>query len=107
MGVAFMAFPGLSAKLTGLGGGTDGGRDLVARMFASREIVLGAGYLLSKGPNRKIWSRLALFVDAADTVSGAQSRKAGVPLWAAGAYTAIAAGAAAVGAAKVAKDGLR
>ena len=107
IGTATMLVPGLVVKVMGFGNGTDPGRDVVARMLASREIALGAGYLLSKGPSRKLWARLGLVVDSFDAIAGLKSRStkgAKVPLWAAAGFTAIAAGASMVGAAKVAKD---
>jgi hypothetical protein len=109
LGVTAFLAPGLTARVMAAGTGTDPGRDLMTRIFASREIALGAGYLLSRGQGRTIWARLGLAVDALDVVAGVKSRKPrgdveGVPLWAAGTFSAIAAGAAGLGAAKVAKD---
>ncbi|WP_433333126.1 hypothetical protein [Spirillospora sp. CA-294931] len=103
LGVAAFAVPGLTVKALGLGRGSDPGRDYVTRMFAAREIALGAGYLLSRGPNRRIWARLGLMVDGLDTVNGAKSRQ-GLPLWLAAGATGVAAACTALGAAKVGKD---
>ena len=103
LGAAAFAAPGLTVKLMGMGGGADAGRDYVTRMFAAREIALGAGYLLSKGSGRKIWARLGLVVDTLDTVNGLQSRGR-LPLWVTASAVAIAGGTAAAGAAKVTKD---
>ncbi len=115
VGAATMLAPGLVVKVMGLGNGKDPGRDVVARMLASREIALGAGYLLSKGQGRKLWARLGVVVDSFDAVAGLKSRGAKgaagpggeprrVPLWAAAGFTLIAATGSAIGAAKVAKD---
>ncbi|REE96354.1 hypothetical protein DFJ69_1784 [Thermomonospora umbrina] len=109
IGVAAFAAPGVAARVMGAAGGKDPARDLVTRIFASREIALGAGYLLSRGRGRAAWARLGLAVDALDTVAGVKSRKPrggvrGVPLWASGGFSVIALGAAGLGAAKVAKD---
>lgn len=104
LGAVALLAPGLAARVMGAGGGKDAGRDLVTRIFASREIALGAGYLLSDGRGRTLWARLGVAVDSLDAVSGLKSRKAGVPLWASAGFSAIAAGAVGLGAAKVAKD---
>ncbi|MQY04276.1 hypothetical protein ACRB68_23270 [Actinomadura sp. RB68] len=106
IGVAAFALPGLTVKLMGMGGGSDAGRDYVTRMFAAREIALGAGYLLSKGPNRRLWARLGLVVDSLDTVNGLKSRGR-LPLWVTAGAVGVAGGTAAVGAAKVGRDLLR
>jgi hypothetical protein len=103
LGAVAFAAPGLTARLMGGGGGADGGRDLVTRMFAAREIAVGAGYLLSKGSDRRRWARLGLVVDTLDTVAGLRSRK-NTPLWATAGILAAAGGCTALGAAKVAKD---
>ncbi|MGI5325857.1 hypothetical protein [Actinomadura nitritigenes] len=106
LGLAAFAAPKLTVKAMTSAGGTDPGRDYVARMFAAREIALGAGYLLSDGPGRRLWARAGLLVDSLDTISGLRTRR-GLPLWVTAGATAIAGGAAAVGAAKVARDILR
>lgn len=103
LGTAALVAPGLTVKLMGLGRGSDPGRDFVTRMFAAREIALGAGYLCSREPGRKTWARFGLMVDSLDMVSGLRSRKT-LPLWAIVGASTVAAGAAAVGAAKVARD---
>jgi hypothetical protein len=107
VGAVTLLAPGLVVKVMGLGNGRDPGRDVVARMLASREIALGAGYLLSKGPSRKLWVRLGLVVDSFDALAGLKSRggkEDKVPLWAAAGFTLIAATGSAIGAAKAAKD---
>ncbi|WP_262402453.1 hypothetical protein [Actinomadura sp. CNU-125] len=106
LGVAAFAAPGLTVRAMGMGRGADAGRDFVTRMFAAREIALGAGYLLSGAEGRKLWARLGLGVDSLDTVTGLRGRK-GVPLWAAVGALSVSGSAAALGAAKVAKDVLR
>jgi hypothetical protein len=103
LGAAAFAAPGLSARMMGSPKGVDGGRDILIRMFAAREIALGAGYLLSKDSDRKLWARLGLVVDSLDTVSGLRSRRS-LPLWRAAGAAALAGGVAALGAAKVTKD---
>lgn len=104
LGVSAFLAPALAARTMGGDGRKDPARDLVTRIFASREIALGAGYLLSNEAGRTVWARLGVLVDGLDTVAGLKSRKSGVPLWASGAFSAIAIGAVGIGGAKVAKD---
>ncbi|MGI5204426.1 hypothetical protein ACQEU6_22940 [Spirillospora sp. CA-108201] len=107
LGLAALAAPRLTVKLMGLGGAADPGRDYVARMFAAREIALGAGYMLSGDDSgRRLWSRIGLAVDSVDVMSGLKTRK-GVPLWVTAGAVAVAGGAASIGAAKVARDLVR
>ncbi|MEV5575639.1 hypothetical protein AB0L06_36850 [Spirillospora sp. NPDC052269] len=103
LGLTAFAAPKLTVKAMGLGKDTDAGRDYVTRMFAAREIALGAGYLLSRGHARKTWARLGLVVDGLDTVNGLRSRP-GLPLWVSAGAIGIAGGTAALGAAKVTRD---
>ncbi|WP_067491669.1 hypothetical protein [Actinomadura hibisca] len=103
LGVVAFAVPGLTVKAMRMGSGADAGRDYVTRMFAAREIALGAGYLLSKGEARKTWARLGFGVDALDTVTGLKTRGR-LPLWVTAGAVGVAGGAAGLGAAKVAKD---
>ncbi|MEV4252613.1 hypothetical protein AB0J52_05535 [Spirillospora sp. NPDC049652] len=103
LGLAAFAAPGLTVKAMGLGKEADPGRDYVTRMFAAREIALGAGYLLSRGSARKTWARLGLLVDGLDTVNGLRGRR-GLPLWVSASAIGIAGGTAALGAAKVTRD---
>ncbi|MES9543104.1 MULTISPECIES: hypothetical protein [unclassified Actinomadura] len=104
LGLAALAVPRLTVKLMGLGGGADPGRDLMVRMFAAREIALGAGYLLSGDDSgRRLWARIGLAVDSIDLVSGLKTRK-GLPLWVTAGTAGVAGGAAAIGAAKVGRD---
>ncbi|GAA2435970.1 hypothetical protein GCM10010191_58430 [Actinomadura vinacea] len=108
LGAVALAAPGLTARLTGMGGGKDGAasRDLVTRMFAAREIALGAAYLIGTDSDRRLLARLGLMVDSLDTLSGTRSRK-GLPLPITAAAVVGAGGCAALGAAKVAKDLIR
>nr|BFE33021.1 hypothetical protein GCM10010200_052720 [Actinomadura rugatobispora] len=106
LGVVAFAAPGLTAKLLGGAKTADGSRDLVTRMFAAREIAVGAGYLLSKDSDRRLWARVGLAIDTLDTVGGLRTRK-NVPVWASAGVLAAAGGCTALGAAKVAKDIVR
>ncbi|NDU74888.1 hypothetical protein GWI34_19985 [Actinomadura sp. DSM 109109] len=104
LGLAALAAPRLTVRVMGLGGAADPGRDYMVRMFAAREIALGAGYLLSRDDSgRRLWARLGLAVDSLDLVSGFKTR-GGLPLWATASVVGAAGGAASIGAAKVARD---
>ncbi|GAA4082255.1 hypothetical protein GCM10022214_46670 [Actinomadura miaoliensis] len=103
LGVAGLAAPRLTTRLVGMGRGPDAGRDFVVRMFAAREIVLGAGYLLGDRASRRTWARYGLLADALDTVAALKTR-GGVPPWATAGAAAAAGACAALGAAKTAKD---
>jgi hypothetical protein len=100
LGATSLLVPGLVTKTMGLGRGHDGGRDYVTRLFASREIALGAGYLLTRGSTRSALVRLGLLADSLDTLSSLKSRGE-VPLWATAAATAMSGGVTAIGAAGV------
>ncbi|TDD73523.1 hypothetical protein E1293_31170 [Actinomadura darangshiensis] len=106
LGAAALAAPKLTVKLMGLGGAADPGRDYMVRMFAAREIALGAGYLLSDDSGRRLMARVGLAADSVDVASGLKTRK-GLPLWVTAGAVAIAGGAAAMGAAKVSRDLIR
>jgi hypothetical protein len=103
LGAAAFVLPGLTVRVLGLGRGSDAGRDVVTRMFAAREIVLGAGYLLSRERQRRQWARLGLVVDGLDTVTALRSRK-DLPLWVSAGTTAATGACTALGAAKVTRD---
>ncbi|MFE9106754.1 hypothetical protein [Actinomadura geliboluensis] len=106
LGIAAFAAPKLTVKLMGMGGGADPGRDYMVRMFAAREIALGAGYLLSDDSARRLWARLGLAVDSLDVVNGLKTRKA-LPLWVTAGAVGVAGVAAGIGAAKVGTDLVR
>ncbi|GAA4143522.1 hypothetical protein [Actinomadura keratinilytica] len=103
LGVAGLAAPRLAARLTGLGGGPDAGRDYLVRIFASREIAMGAGYLLADRAGRRTLARYGLLVDVLDTAAAVKTR-GGVPARATAVAVAVAGACAAIGAAKTAKD---
>ena len=104
LGLAALAAPKLTVKALGMGGGADAGRDYMARAFGAREIALGAGYLLSRDDSgRRLFARLGLAVDSLDFMSGMKTRP-GLPLWVTAGALSVSGGAAALGAAKVARD---
>ncbi|WP_233526021.1 hypothetical protein [Actinomadura spongiicola] len=104
LGLAAFAAPGLSMRVTGISRGTDTGRDLMVRLYAAREIALGAGYLLSgEEAARRQWARIGLAVDALDAFSALRTRSR-LPLWVTAGVVGIAGTAAGLGAAKAAHD---
>jgi hypothetical protein len=51
--------------------------DYMNRVFGVRAISLGVGYLSTQGEGRRLWQRLWLLCDAADTVMGARMVRRG------------------------------
>jgi hypothetical protein len=45
--------------------------EYMTRVFGVRAVALGVGYLASSGDARRLWARLWLLCDTADTVMGA------------------------------------
>jgi hypothetical protein len=45
--------------------------EYMTRVFGARAVALGLGYLASSGNSRRLWIRLWLLVDTADTAMGA------------------------------------
>ena len=77
----------------------------MTRVFGIRAIALGAGYMLSEGPARRLWQRLALACDVSDTIAGVgQLRRGDVPPASAWALTVMTGSYTAIGAAKLARD---
>jgi hypothetical protein len=67
------------------------------RVFGVRAVTLGIGYLASRGEARKLWHRLWLLCDGADTVMGARMTAQGeLPGIVAAQALAITAGATAI-----------
>src|SRR5437868_10755531 len=102
LGLAALTTPRLTGRIAGMSG-SDPGRDYMTRLFGAREVALGAGYVFSDPTGRRLWARVGLAVDSADTLSGLRTRP-GLPLWATAGAVGVAAGAATLGAAKIAKD---
>lgn len=73
LGSSAYLFPRLSSALYGLESRHDPARDYMTRLYGARAIILGTGYLLSRGRSRRTWQRLALAVDTLDTIQGAQA----------------------------------
>ncbi|MEU8803053.1 hypothetical protein [Spirillospora sp. NPDC048819] len=89
-GALALAAPGLNVKLAGMGHRDTPELRYMIRIFGSRAVALGAGYLLSDPAARRRWRRLCLLVDACDTAAGLVHLIRGdVPRGAAAGLTAI------------------
>ena len=51
--------------------------EYITRVFGVRAVALGLGYLTSSGEGRRVWQRLWLLCDAADTAMGADMIRRG------------------------------
>lgn len=69
-GALALAAPGLNMKLAGMGHRETPELRYMIRIFGSRAVALGVGYLLSDPAARRRWGRLCLLVDACDTAAG-------------------------------------
>ncbi|MFD0539065.1 hypothetical protein ACFQY7_40405 [Actinomadura luteofluorescens] len=97
-GALALAAPGLNVRLAGIGDRDGPELRYMVRIFGSRAVALGLGYLLSDPRARRRWRRLCLMVDACDTAAGiAHVVRGDVPRRSAAALTAITGGYAAVG----------
>lgn len=98
-GVAAYVAPRRNAKAVGLPGEASGEIVYLTRVFGSRALALGLGYLLGDRAARRRMQRLCLVVDAADTAAGCTHLVRGdVPRRASGVLTAITGAYATVGA---------
>ncbi|TDC51808.1 hypothetical protein E1281_19940 [Actinomadura sp. KC345] len=89
-GTLALAAPGLNMKLAGMGHRETPELRYMIRIFGSRAVALGVGYLLSDPAARRRWRRLCLLVDACDTAAGLVHLARGdVPRPAAAALVAI------------------
>ena len=76
IGIAVFVAPRLSARLFGLDGSSSA-TPYIGRLFASREIALGAATLLTEGPARDRVVAAGVAIDAADSVAGVLSARSG------------------------------
>jgi hypothetical protein len=76
IGVAMFVAPRLSARLFGLDG-AGSATPYVGRLFASREIALGAATLATSGPAQARVVTAGVAVDAADGVAAVLSARSG------------------------------
>ncbi|MFI0355868.1 hypothetical protein [Actinomadura sp. 9N407] len=98
-GALALAAPGLNVKLAGMGDRDTPELRYMIRVFGSRALALGLGYLLSEPAARRRWRRLCLVVDVCDTAAGAVHLiRRDVPRGSAAGLVAITGGYAALGA---------
>ncbi|KAB2341331.1 hypothetical protein [Actinomadura rudentiformis] len=69
-GALALAAPGLNLKLAGMSNQDAPELRYLIRVFGSRAIALGLGYLASDPAARRRWRKLCLMVDACDTAAG-------------------------------------
>ncbi|WP_217919795.1 hypothetical protein [Actinomadura sp. BRA 177] len=69
-GTLALAAPGLNVKLAGMSDRDAPELRYLIRVFGSRAVALGLGYLMSDPAARRRWRRLCLLVDACDTAAG-------------------------------------
>ncbi|MEU6039700.1 hypothetical protein ABZ801_30285 [Actinomadura sp. NPDC047616] len=97
-GALALAAPGLNVKLAGMGDRETPELRYMIRVFGSRALALGLGYLLSDPPARRRWRRLCLVVDVCDTAAGvAHLVRGDVPRRSAAGLAAITGGYATLG----------
>lgn len=77
IGSVALASPDLAGKLFRLDNATNPQLPYMLRMFASREIALGAVTLLAKGSARRKLVALGIAVDGADAFAGFDAMKSG------------------------------
>ncbi|WP_207939031.1 hypothetical protein [Actinomadura darangshiensis] len=97
-GALALAAPGLNVKLAGIGDRDTPELRYLIRIFGSRAVALGLGYLLSDPAARRRWRRLCLMVDVCDTAAGlAHVVRGDVPRGSAAGLAAITGGYATLG----------
>ena len=77
IGVGALVSPDLASKVFRLDGENNKQLPYMTRMFASREIALGAVTLASKGAARRKLVALGIAVDGADAFAGIDAMRAG------------------------------
>lgn len=77
IGIGALASPDLASKVFRLDGAGNPQLPYMTRMFASREIALGAVTLVSRGAARRQLVSLGIAVDAADAFAGYDAMKTG------------------------------
>ncbi|RNL65799.1 hypothetical protein EFK50_01780 [Nocardioides marmoriginsengisoli] len=77
IGVGALAAPDLASKVFRLDGENNKQLPYMTRMFASREIVLGAVTLASKGKARRQLVAVGIAVDGADAFAGYDAMRSG------------------------------
>ena len=98
IGAISLLSPGLAAKLFLLDPKGNPQLGLMTRLFASREIALGAITLAATGTARRALVQVGVAVDGADVLAGIAATTSGVvPKTTGLVFTAVAAGAVAAG----------
>jgi hypothetical protein len=77
IGATTLASPELAGKLFRLDTRANPQLPYMARMFASREIALGAVTLMSRGRSRRALAALGVAVDASDAYAGYEAGRTG------------------------------
>jgi hypothetical protein len=77
IGIGALASPDLASKLFRLDGANNPQLPYMTRMFASREIALGAVTLVARGAARRKLIALGIFVDGADAFAGYDAIRTG------------------------------
>lgn|SRR5690348_9646987 len=77
IGIGALASPDLASKVFRLDGANNPQLPYMTRMFASREIALGAATLASKGTARRTMVALGIAVDGADAYAGYEAMRDG------------------------------
>lgn len=77
IGTVALASPSVAGKLFRLDADANPQLPYMSRMFASREIVLGAITLASSGATRRKLGAIGIAVDAADAFAGADALRSG------------------------------
>jgi len=105
LGVLSRAAPRRTAQAFGAGDASTPELHYMTRIFGARAFALGTGYLLSQGPARKLWQRLAFVCDVSDTIAGiGDLRRGEVNRASAVAATALTGTYMVIGGARVARD---
>lgn len=100
IGALAIASPTVTARLFRLDNGANPQLPYLSRLFGSREIILGAATLLSRGTTHRNLVAAGIAVDAADAVAGLLAGRDGLVSKPTGAFlTAPALAAVAAGAA--------
>ena len=103
VGVLSWATPNLAGRLFGLNVKRNKQAPYLARLFGIRDIALGVGTLMAKGPARRTWLQMGLACDAADAAAAGIGQRDGyldtqtAIMLAAPAVVAVGLGSAALG----------
>lgn len=91
------ALPQLTGKLFGFQSMDNQESIYLGRLFGVRDLILGVGLLSTEGEAQRLWWRLGIVCDAADTAAGVLGFRAGGPKRGMVLSTVTAAGAVSMG----------